>query len=155
MKVLNKFIMGAALVALTACSSAKSVDYKTFHEKALEAAEKRVTECDYTKVVVKGTMKSDGEESKLDTTLAVEKGVPKMESMEQMVAALLASMTAETITDDDESKYYVGGGFRVVADNEDVKGEAKFDKYGLPTLYKVEYKADSSNSTNITLKWSK
>ena len=153
MKVLNKFVMGAAaLVLLTGCSSMKSVDYKTFHEKAVEAAEKRAAECDYTKVVVKGTIKAGDQETKLDRTLKVEKGVVKMETMEDMIPGTLASITADTVSEEEESKYYVGGGFKVTMKNEEGKGEATFDKYGLVTKYDV---AIDDQTAKITFKWSK
>ena len=158
MKNLRKAIMGAAvLVLLTGCSSMKKVDYAKFHEEALAAAEARET-CGLSKVVVKGTVTSEGQEIKIDSTLGAENGVLNGEGVEDMydlVAAMIASTTAESVPEAGENEgvtYYCGGGFKYEQKLDDLKGTAVFNKYGLLTSMTS---SEGNNKSNIKLTWSK
>lgn len=155
MKNLNKVVMGlAALVLLTGCSSQKKVSYEEFHKQAVEAYAK-VKDAGYTKVTVNGTVKVQGAEMKLDKVeLTVKDGVITTvpTTTEQMMAASVFSMNAATIPEDKETTYYVGGGFKVSTKTDEQTGEAKFDKYGLMTSYKVTY---GEEKMDLTAKWSK
>lgn len=179
MKILNKLMMGAAaLVLLTGCSSAKSVDVKTFTEKA-EEAWKNVP---YTKVVVNGTIsfqiESDVQEIKikdielplkdgaLDTDKAQEIDVTEENVIQYEMASLMVSMNAYYVgqsygdilenseaSKGVEAKFYVGNGFKVTLKEDGNSATLVWDKYGMMT--KMDQKTPDSGSMSLTAKYSK
>ena len=154
MKVFNKLMMGAAaLTLLSGCALFQSkVSYDKFHEKAVEAHEKGHS---YKKATANGSVETMGMTVKIDNVkLTYSDGywTSSDNSVGASVAVGLVNTEAYMVTEDDDSTYYVGGGFKVTMSNEDGKGTAKFNAAGLITSYDV--KADNS-TMKLTVKYSK
>jgi hypothetical protein len=141
MKNLSRFFVGAAaLVLLTACGQSK-VSYEKFHEKAV-AALKEAGEKEFD-VVVKGKYKNDSGEHQMDNvTLYWKSGAflptSALHVDEDIVAGLLNLMTADLVSEDENTTYYVGGGFKAVTKTDDASYTKTWNKYGLPTSIKNE-----------------
>lgn len=159
MKTSKLMVLLLSTIALTGCvrgsgkskKSYKEVSYEEFHEKAVKAFDK-VSEAGYTLVTVKGFIKTSDTDIDVDTKFDVKDGVPAPRT-EEIVVFSIASMNAAAVPGDEETVYYVGSsGFKVTLDEEEVFGEAIFDKYGLMTSYKTEY---VDQKMELTLKWSK
>ena len=146
MKSLNKFFVGAAaLVLLTACGPAK-VSYDKFHEKAV-AALKDAKEKKFD-VTLKGTYKDDDGEHKMDNVvLKWNEGafVPTdiLHLDEVAAATLMNGLTADVASEDENTTYYAGNGFKATKETDDGKYEMVWNKYGLPTSWK-------NGGTNVT-----
>ena len=172
MKVLNKVMMGAAaLVLLTGCSSMKSVDSKTFLEKATEAWK----DVPYTEATINGSfemgeqkvtikdVKLPVKDGTLDMTKAATMEIPEERQMEYTIAATFVQVNAvvigtqyasyEASEENIEVKFYVGNGFKVTAKDDKNSATMQFDKYGM--LTKVTEKGDEAGNVSITVKYSK
>ena len=135
-------MLAVATFALAACAS--KVDYAKFHEQAVEAA-KQAKEQTFEKVVFDGWYKDDdGKKEEIGKVeIKFNKGVfvnktsllsdAELAATEMGVAFLLNALTAENIPEDEKTTYYAGGSFKVVAEDEDGKYTAEFNKYGLLT----------------------
>lgn len=152
MKVLNKVVIGAAaLVLLTACGPSKTT-YAKFHEQAVEAAKKEIS---YKTVKFAGKFKMDNTEITLSATYEYKDGEWKMTDggiIEAAATASFLAMTAETVTEDANTTYYAGNGFKTVTKSDDGTGTITWNANGLLTSLKG--KAEGGNA-DFTLKYSK
>ena len=155
MKVFNKLMLGAAALALLpGCSLFQSkVSYDKFHDKAQEAHEKGHS---YKKAVVNGTMESG------DTTIDIKKAEFTLKSgvwtpaddvslMAALVGAMLLAEEAYLVPEDEQTTYYVGGGFKTVTKDDDSTGTMVWNAAGLVT----SAKGSGESKVNITVKYSK
>ena len=165
MKVLNKFVVGAAaLVLLTACGPSK-ISYDKYHEKAVAAAK---NENGFTKATVDGTakVKQDGKSTEYKFDKVVIEGFTNGRMSATEIGAKMAALavagkevdilaltfcatTAELVTKSDKAVYYSDLSASLEDDGD--KFTIKFDKNGLPTSYK--FSGDASGSVKIS--WSK
>lgn len=152
MKALNKVMIGAAaLFLLTGCGPQK-VTYEKFHEKAVAAHDKGHS---YTKAVVNGTSESSGtttKYSKVEFVLASGTWQPKEASLTNVVLSVFVGMEAQSVTEEEESTYYAGNGFKVTSKSDDGNGSASFNAAGLLTSIKS---TSGDSKFNLTVKYSK
>ena len=136
MKNLSKFFVGAAaLVLLTACGPSK-VTYAKFHEKAVAAMEKAKEK--QFDVTLKGKFKNDSGEQNLDNiVLKWNKGAfeaTNLSHLDEVAAALFMNgITADVASEDENTTYYVGNGFKATRKTDDGEDKMEWNKYGLPT----------------------
>ena len=154
MKVFNKLMIGAAaLTLLSGCALLQSkVSYDKFHEKAVEAHEKGHS---YKKATANGTVETMGMTIKIDNvkfTYSDGYWTSSDNSVGASIAVGIVNTEAYMVTEDEDSTYYVGGGFKVTISNEDGKGTAKFNSAGLMTSYDVKL---DDNTMKLTVKYSK
>ena len=144
MKILNKVVIGmASLCLLTACGPSK-VSYDKFHEKAVEAVKNAPA---YVKFTAKGTLKASSLSLTLDDVFEKKDGewtLTKGDALDALVASMFAGMTADTVTNDEGTTYYAGGGFKATKDD----NLAEWNSSG----YITHYKADGSD---VKFSWSK
>ena len=143
--------------ALLLAGCAKEVSYADFHKAATEVEKHQFTLATAT---MKGTIKDDGEETKVDytcelaytVTLGVSAWAPKntadITNKKALLLATFANMTAADVQEESDTKYYAGSTFKVVSEN----GTANFNKFGLITS--MNSKEDGSDY-KVTFKWSK
>ena len=155
MKVFNKLMLGAAALALLpGCSLFQSkVSYDKFHEKAQAAHEKGHS---YKKAVVNGTMESG------DMTIEIKKAQFTLKDgvwtpgddvglMPALVGAMILAEEAYLVPEDEQTTYYVGGGFKTVTKDDDSTGTMVWNSNGLVT----SAKGSGESKVNLTVKYSK
>lgn len=152
MKVLNKFVVGAAaLVLLTACGPSK-ISYAKFHEQAVAAIKKEVS---YKKVTVKGTMEASSTTLKLDVEFTMKDGswdMTKGDVVSGAMAIVFLGETADLVPEDSKTTYYAGGGFKTVSKDDD--GSSTLTWNANARLTSAKGKADNAK-VDIKLSWSK
>ena len=150
-------LSATAMLALTGCNGNKKVEFSEYKSAVAELVKSE----DYGKepktMKIKGSIKSE------DETLEV-KGLKISEDMTKedtdklsvgeakflvayaVVASMLKPQTFATVESEDMT-YYIGNGFKVKADSEEIKGVVSWDKYGALTKAKVESEDLTCNFT--------
>lgn len=118
------------LLALTGCSSLKQVEYAEFHEKALEAMKARP---EMLTVKAKGYQKEEDTKETFDVYVDIKDSSNNKGDATYIaeVVMLVALISADTIDESDNIKYYVGGGFKATDDVSTIK----MNQYGNITSY--------------------
>ena len=148
-------MLAVATFALAAC--APKVDYKKFHELAVEACKQ---DAGYKKMTIKGTekgsvmgisieMKFDHVYEKVDGDWKKTKGE---DGAADLAAAALFLERADSITEEENCEYYAGSTFKVVYKDGDDKMEATYDKFGYLTSEKGK---TEGMEIDVKVTWSK
>ena len=159
MKHLSKVVLGiSALFLLAGCGGPSKVEFAKFQEAAQEAVKK---ENPYGKVTVKGYDKTSTlgvlTETKYDHVFELVDGewkCTKGETLSAIGALVYTAVTVSSVSqaEDKNCSYYVGGGFKVV-NNEDKNKVMTFNEYGL--LLSAKDLSSQSKQTDVKVTWSK
>ena len=153
----------ASVFALTGCHGTKKVEFKEFGEEV-----KKLADVEFTVKEVKVSGKVEDEKFKAFTVNieAVEKGEePELDDTQKkafVVGSAAASVglvytalaVAYGLAGEDAIKgmtFYVGNGFKIKSEKEEVKSSAEYDKRGMLVSYKSTNK--DKKVTQLSLRW--
>lgn len=145
------FVLGmVSAFALCGCHGTKKVDFAKFQEEVKALEEVKVTE-----VKITGKLDDDKINVKFDTSKSVvELALDSSYSTNEKLAYGLA-LSAKTpglvaLAEDEDSTYYVGMGFKVVAN--DKSGKIEWDSKGLLASYQAK---DEDHNYKLNFTWKK
>ena len=141
MNLRKVFVPALSMCALLLGGCAQSVDYATFHEKAVEAAK---VAHEYTSATVGYSAEGKQTSCELKYDTLVQIGGLSAKSWQYVsgddataaAAILQIAFTADTVSEQDDYEYYTTftKGFRVVCNTEGSEAFYEYESHGLPVV---------------------